>query len=36
MRVMVPMLTTTYGESVTCTPYFVIGEPIGPMAKGTT
>ena len=36
MRVIVPMLTTTYGESVTCTPYFVMGDPRGPMANGTT
>ncbi len=36
MRVIVPMLTTTYGESVTCTPKRAIGEPMGPIAKGTT
>ena len=30
------MLTTTYGESVSCTPIRDIGEPIGPMLKGST
>ena len=30
------MLTTTYGESVTSMPYWVIGLPIGPIANGMT
>jgi len=36
MRVMMPMLATTYGESVTWTPYRVSGPPTGPIANGTT
>jgi hypothetical protein len=36
MRVMIPMLATTYGESVTCTPIFDSGPPIGPIEKGMT
>ncbi len=30
------MLTTTYGESVTCTPSRASGEPSGPIENGTT
>ena len=33
---MMRMLTTTYGESVSCTPICDIGEPTGPMLKGST
>jgi len=33
---MVPMLTTTYGESVISTPRRASGLPIGPIANGTT
>ena len=36
MRVMIRMLTTTYGESVSCTPMWAMGEPSGPMLKGIT
>ena len=36
MRAMMRMLTTTYGESVSCTPICDIGEPIGPMLNGST
>ena len=36
MRVMIRMFTTTYGESVSCTPMCAIGEPTGPMLKGMT
>ena len=36
MRVMIFMLTTTYGESEIWTPICAIGEPIGPMLKGMT
>jgi len=36
MRVMIRMLTTTYGESVSWTPIREKGEPSGPMLKGTT
>ena len=36
MRVMIRMLTTTYGESVSCTPICAIGEPTGPMLNGMT
>ena len=36
IRVMVRMLTATYGESVSCTPMWAIGEPSGPMENGTT
>ena len=36
MRVMIRMLTTTYGESLSCTPMWAIGEPTGPMLKGIT
>ena len=35
-RVMIRMLTTTYGESVTCTPSCEIGPPSGPIENGTT
>ena len=33
---MTRMLTTTYGESVTCTPSCEIGPPSGPIENGTT
>src|SRR5579885_3654721 len=36
MRVIMRMLTTTYGESVISIPMCESGEPIGPMLKGTT
>ena len=36
MRVMIFMLTTTYGLSVSSTPMCAIGEPSGPIEKGTT
>ncbi len=36
MRVMIFILTTTYGESEICTPNCEIGEPIGPMQNGMT
>ena len=36
MRAMIRMFTTTYGESVSCTPICDIGEPIGPMLNGST
>ena len=36
MRAMMRMFTTTYGESVSCTPICAIGEPIGPMLNGST
>ena len=36
MRVMIRMLTATYGESVSCTPMWAIGEPSGPIENGTT
>src|SRR3954466_7671439 len=36
MRAMMRMLTTAYGESVSCTPICDIGEPIGPMLNGST
>ena len=36
IRAMIRMLTTTYGESVSCTPICDIGEPIGPMLNGST
>ena len=36
MRVMIRMLTTTYGESVSWTPVCAIGEPIGPIENGIT
>jgi hypothetical protein len=36
MRVMIRMLAATYGESVSCTPMWAIGEPSGPMENGTT
>ena len=35
-RVIVRMLTATYGESVTSTPMYDRGEPSGPMLNGTT
>ena len=36
IRAMMRMFTTTYGESVSCTPIPDIGEPIGPMLNGST
>ena len=36
MRVMIRILTTTYGESVSSMPMWEIGEPSGPMLNGTT
>ena len=36
MRVIMRMLTTTYGESVNCTPICDIGDPTGPMLNGST
>ena len=36
MRVMIRMLTATYGESVSSTPMCAIGEPSGPMQNGMT
>ena len=36
MRVMIRMLTTTYGVSDSSTPMCAIGEPSGPMQNGTT
>src|SRR5215470_11179321 len=36
MRVMMCIFTTTYSESVSCTPYFEYGEPNGPILKGIT
>ena len=33
---MMCMFATTYGESVSSTPIFAIGEPIGPMLYGIT
>jgi hypothetical protein len=36
MRAMMRMFTTTYGESVSCTPICDIGEPTGPMLKAST
>ena len=35
-RVIVRMLTATYGESVISTPMYESGEPSGPMLNGTT
>src|SRR6476469_5143511 len=34
IRVMIRMFTTTYSESVSCTPYLENREPTGPMQKG--
>ena len=36
IRVITPVLTTTYGESVSCTPSRASGLPIGPIENGTT
>ena len=36
MRVMMRMLTTTYGESVSSTPMWAMCEPSGPMLNGIT
>src|SRR6185437_6174609 len=36
MRAMMRIFTTTYGESVNCTPICDIGEPTGPMQNGST
>ncbi len=36
MRAMMRMFTTTYGESVSCTPICDMGEPTGPMLNAST
>src|SRR4051794_11949082 len=36
IRAIIRMLTTTYGESVSCTPICDIAEPTGPMLNGST
>ncbi len=36
MRVMILIDTATYGESVSSTPMWAIGEPSGPIENGTT
>jgi hypothetical protein len=36
MRVMIRMLTATYGESVNWIPMWANGDPSGPMENGTT
>src|SRR3984957_15424270 len=36
MRAMMRMFTTTYGESVSCTPICDIGDPTGPMLNAST
>ena len=36
MRVMIRMVTATYGESVISTPMWAIGDPSGPIENGTT
>src|ERR1700722_15482900 len=36
MRVMIRMLVTTYGLSLSSTPICAIGEPSGPIENGTT
>src|SRR3954462_6461210 len=36
MRVMIRIETTTYGESVSCTPICDLSEPSGPIENGTT
>src|SRR5258706_14786108 len=36
IRAMIRMLTTTYGESVSCTPICDIALPTGPMLYGST
>src|ERR1700690_986452 len=36
MRAMMRMFTTTYGESVSCTPICDIGDPTGPMLNART
>src|SRR5579863_324193 len=36
LRAMMRMLTTTYGESVNCTPIWDIAPPMGPMLNGST
>src|SRR5471030_1062971 len=36
MRVMMRILTATYGESDSSTPMWAIGEPSGPIENGTT
>src|SRR6476659_2929763 len=36
MRVIMRMFTTTYSESVICTPYLENLDPVGPMQKGIT
>ena len=36
MRAMMRIFTTTYGESVSCTPICDMGDPIGPMLNAST
>ena len=36
MRVMIRIDAATYGESVHCTPRWLLSEPSGPIEKGTT
>src|SRR3954470_1142378 len=36
MRVMIRMFTATYGESVSSTPMWAMGDPSGPIENGTT
>src|SRR6478752_1819463 len=36
MRVIMRMFTTTYSESVICTPYLENLDPVGPMQNGIT
>ena len=36
MRVMIRIDTATYGESVSCTPMWLLSEPSGPIENGTT
>ena len=36
IRVMIRIETTTYGESVSCTPMWDLSEPSGPIENGTT
>src|SRR5437763_13336382 len=36
IRVMIRIDAATYGESVSCTPMYEIGDPSGPIENGTT
>ena len=36
IRVMIRIDTTTYGESVSCTPMWALSDPSGPIENGTT